>query len=175
MIVVMDKSATKEMTDHVLHVIEERGLRGEAMFGDQRTAIGVIGEKEKLDEGQVIRLPGVKEILLVSKPYKKVSREYKPEDSVIEVKSVKFGTGKPVIIAGIGSATDTHCVHNREHLLDLKAVRISAEKAYKMAKVKARDIDVAELHDAFIFLELCLAEESRGKIAGANHHRNGSA
>jgi acetyl-CoA C-acetyltransferase len=67
---------------------------------------------------------------------------------------------KPVIVAGIGSATDTHCVHNRKDLLDLKAVRISAEKAYKMAKVKAKDIDVAELHDAFIFLELCLAEEA---------------
>ena len=96
----MSKDATREMTDHVLHVIEEHDLKGEAMFGTQRTAIGVIGDKQKLNEGQVVRLPGVKEILLVSKPYKKVSREYKPEDSIVEVGSVKFGTNKPVIIAG---------------------------------------------------------------------------
>ncbi len=67
---------------------------------------------------------------------------------------------KPVRIAGIGSATDTHCVHNREDPLDLKAVRISAEKAYKMAGIKPKQISFAELHDAFVFLELCLAEES---------------
>jgi len=100
MIVVMHKDATREMTEHVLHIIEEHGLRGEAMFGDQRTAIGVIGEKEKLDEGKVMRLAGVKEILLVSKPYKKVSREYKPENTVVKVGNAEFGTPNPVIIAG---------------------------------------------------------------------------
>jgi len=78
---------------------------------------------------------------------------------------------KPVIVAGIGAATDTHCVHNRSDLLDLKAVRLSAERAYEMAGVSAKDIDLAELHDAFIFLELCLAEEAgffeRGKAIDA--------
>jgi len=78
---------------------------------------------------------------------------------------------KPVFVSGIGSATDTHCVHNRKDLLKLDAVRLSAEKAYKMAGVKASDIDLAELHDAFIFLELCLAEEAglfpRGKAIEA--------
>jgi len=66
----------------------------------------------------------------------------------------------PVRVAGIGSATDTHCVHNRADLLELKAVRLSAERAYAMAGVTAKDIDFAELHDAFVFLELCLAEEA---------------
>ncbi len=67
---------------------------------------------------------------------------------------------EPIRVAGIGSATDTQCVHNRKELLELKAVRLSAEQAYEMAKVKPDDIDFAELHDAFIFLELCLAEEA---------------
>ncbi len=100
MIIVMHKDATREMTEHVLDVIKDHDLRGEAMYGDQRTAIGVIGEKEKLDEGKVMRLPGVKEILLVSKPYKKVSREYKPENTVVKIGNVEFGAGPPVIIAG---------------------------------------------------------------------------
>ena len=97
----MEKNATQEMVDHVLHIVEEHDLKPEPMYGTQRVAIGVIGEKSKLDEGRVSRLPGVKEILVISKPYKRVSREYQPEDSVVEVGDVKFGGENPaVIIAG---------------------------------------------------------------------------
>lgn len=100
MIIVMQKNATREMTDHVLSTIENHGLRGEAMFGEQRTAIGVIGDKDKLEGGNVLRLPGVKEILMVSKPYKKVSREYRPENTIVKVGNAEFGSGQPVMIAG---------------------------------------------------------------------------
>ncbi|PKL11222.1 MAG: acetyl-CoA acetyltransferase [Spirochaetae bacterium HGW-Spirochaetae-8] len=66
---------------------------------------------------------------------------------------------KPVRIAGIASATDTHCVHNRKDPLRLEAVRIAAEKAYVMAGLKPSDISFAELHDAFSILELAISEE----------------
>ncbi len=78
---------------------------------------------------------------------------------------------KPVRIAGVGSATDTHCVHNRKDPLDLKAVRTAAEKAYAMAEIGPGDVSFAELHDAFTILELAIAEEvglfERGKAAEA--------
>lgn len=74
---------------------------------------------------------------------------------------------KPIRIAGVASATDTHCVHNRKDPLKLEAVRIAAEKAYKMAGLKPSDISFAELHDAFSILELAISEEvgffERGK------------
>ncbi len=74
---------------------------------------------------------------------------------------------KPIRIAGVASATDTHCVHNRKDPLQLNAVRIAAEKAYKMAGVGPKDISFAELHDAFSILELAISEEvgffERGK------------
>ncbi len=74
---------------------------------------------------------------------------------------------KPVRIAGVASATDTHCVHNRQDPLKLEAVRIAGEKAYKMAGMGPKDIDFAELHDAFVILELAISEEiglfERGK------------
>lgn len=74
---------------------------------------------------------------------------------------------KPVRIAGVASATDTHCVHNRQDPLQLNAVRIAGEKAYKMAGMGPKDIDFAELHDAFVILELAISEEvglfERGK------------
>lgn len=74
---------------------------------------------------------------------------------------------KPIRIAGVASATDTHCVHNRQDPLKLEAVRIAGEKAYKMAGMGPKDIDFAELHDAFVILELAISEEiglfERGK------------
>jgi len=74
---------------------------------------------------------------------------------------------KPIRIAGVGSATDTHCVHNRKDPLQLNAVRIAGEKAYAMAGLKPEDISFAELHDAFVILELAISEEvgffERGK------------
>ena len=74
---------------------------------------------------------------------------------------------KPIRIAGVASATDTHCVHNRKDPLKLEAVRIAGEKAYKMAGLGPQDISFAELHDAFVILELAISEEiglfERGK------------
>ena len=74
---------------------------------------------------------------------------------------------KPIRVAGVASATDTHCVHNRKDPLQLNAVRIAAEKAYKMAGIGPKDISFAELHDAFSILELAISEEvgffERGK------------
>ena len=85
-----------------------------------------------------------------------------------------FGRKPFVRVAGIASATDTHVVANRENPSDLLAVRLSAEKAYKMAGMKPEDIDVAELHDAFQILEIEESEETglfprgQGHIAARN-------
>ena len=70
-----------------------------------------------------------------------------------------FTKRPPVYITGIGSATDTHCVHNRKDPLVLDAVRLAAERAYAMAKLTPADISFAELHDAFVILELAISEE----------------
>jgi len=79
----------------------------------------------------------------------------------------KLFAKKPIRIAGIGAATDTHCVHNRKDPLVLDAVRLSSERAYRMAGVGPQDISVAELHDAFVIFELLNSEEvgffERGK------------
>ena len=62
-------------------------------------------------------------------------------------------------LAGVGQATDTHCVHERAEPTDLLAVRGAAKQAFKMAGVKPSDVDVAELHDAFTILEIVESEE----------------
>jgi len=64
----------------------------------------------------------------------------------------------PVLIAGFGQATDTHTLQERDDPTDLKAVTLAAQQAFDMAKLKPKDIDVAELHDAFTILEIAESE-----------------
>jgi len=71
------------------------------------------------------------------------------------------GLGKPkVVVAGFGQATDTHTVHEREDPTDLKAVRLAAQRAFEMAKLAPKDVDLAELHDAFTILEIAESEHA---------------
>ena len=65
-----------------------------------------------------------------------------------------------VMLAGVGQATDTHTLQERSDPTDLKAVTIASEKAFAMAGIKPKDIDVAELHDAFTILEIAESEHA---------------
>ena len=68
---------------------------------------------------------------------------------------------KPAVtIAGFGQATDTHTLQERDDPTDLKAVTIAAQKAFTMAGIKPKDVDVAELHDAFTILENAESEHA---------------
>ncbi|MFW9818495.1 MAG: acetyl-CoA acetyltransferase [Candidatus Thorarchaeota archaeon] len=79
----------------------------------------------------------------------------------------------PILISGIGQATDTHIIFEREDITTLKALRISSNQAYKMAKKSPKDISVAELHDAFEILEAVQSEDigffDKGEGAKAAH------
>jgi acetyl-CoA C-acetyltransferase len=67
---------------------------------------------------------------------------------------------RPLVrLAGVGQATDTHAVHEREEPTDLLAVRRAAAKSFEMAGLAPSDVDVAELHDAFTILEIVESEE----------------
>jgi acetyl-CoA C-acetyltransferase len=67
---------------------------------------------------------------------------------------------RPMIrLAGVGQATDTHCVHERPDPTELTAVKEAAKKSFSMAGVKPKDVSVAELHDAFTILEIAESEE----------------
>ncbi len=65
-----------------------------------------------------------------------------------------------VVISGFGQATDTHTLAEREDPTDLKAVTMATKQAYEMAGVGPKDIDVAELHDAFSILEIAESEHA---------------
>ncbi len=76
----------------------------------------------------------------------------------LELAKTKFKDHPLVVITGSGHATDTIALHSREDITTIKAARISAERAYKMAGVGPADIDFAEVHDCFTIAEIMVTE-----------------
>jgi 3-deoxy-7-phosphoheptulonate synthase len=83
MLVVMQAHATEEQIRAVCQKIELMGYRPHAMPGATRTAIGVTGNQGEVEEGTLGEMPGVQEVIRVSKPYKLVSRDVKEENTVL--------------------------------------------------------------------------------------------
>ena len=100
MLVVMEKSATPEQIEQVVKVIEGRGCEARPIPGGDRVSIGVLKNKGPVDGALFIGLPGVKDAVPITKPYKLVSRETKPEDTLIQVGEATIGNGHLTIIAG---------------------------------------------------------------------------
>src|SRR5215470_703067 len=83
MLVVMQAHATEEQVRAVCQKIEALGYRAHALPGAQRTAIGITGNRGEVEPGTLEEMPGVQELIRVSKPYKLVSRDVKPENTII--------------------------------------------------------------------------------------------
>lgn len=96
----MKPNATQADIDRVVGVIETLGLRGHAMPGENRTAIGVTGNKGSIDPAHFENLPGVAEAIRVTQPYKLISRDLRPEKSVVKVGNASIGGEELAIIAG---------------------------------------------------------------------------
>ena len=71
----------------------------------------------------------------------------------------KISKKAPVKIVGVGHATDSIALHSRKDLTTLNSTVLAAQQAYKMAKVKPSDIDVAEVHDCFTIAEIVVSED----------------
>ncbi len=111
MLIVMKQNATPEQVEAVVERVRSLGLTPHAIPGAQRTAIGITGNKGGLEGAPFEGLEGVGEVLRVSQPFKLVSREVQPEDTVIDVGGVQLGGKAIVVMAGPCS------VESREQLL----------------------------------------------------------
>ncbi|MFY9673494.1 MAG: 3-deoxy-7-phosphoheptulonate synthase [Terriglobales bacterium] len=101
MLVVMQAQATEEQVRAVCQKIESLGYRAHSIPGAQRTAIGITGNKGEIDQGALDDLPGVQEVIRVSKPYKLVSRDTKPDNTILKfANGVTIGGPNLVIMAG---------------------------------------------------------------------------
>ncbi|OLC07166.1 MAG: 3-deoxy-7-phosphoheptulonate synthase [Gemmatimonadetes bacterium 13_1_40CM_70_12] len=101
MLIVMRHGATDAEIQRVVAVIEELGYKAQPMPGAQRTAVGLVGNDGRVDASRLEALPGVQEIIHVSRPYKQVSREWKSENTVVRLPGgVAVGGTEVVAIAG---------------------------------------------------------------------------
>ena len=102
LIVVMSAGSTEANVEAVRRHLTERGLRANLSEGVERTVIGVIGEIPAELEDELALLEGVGEVVRISKPYKLSSREFHPENSVIEIGDggPRVGGGELVVFAG---------------------------------------------------------------------------
>src|SRR5690349_23548164 len=98
----MQAHASEEQVRAVCERVEALGYRAHALPGAQRTAIGVTGNRTEVEPGTLDEMPGVQELIRVSKPYKLVSRDVKAENTVITFPGTDATFGGPglAIIAG---------------------------------------------------------------------------
>ncbi len=101
MLIVMRRGAEEEEIRGVVAVIEELGYRAHALPGRHRTSIGVVGNEGRLDGSRLSQLPGVEEVIHVTRPYKLASRDWHEEPSVVRLAGgVTIGGPDVVVMAG---------------------------------------------------------------------------
>ena len=134
MLVVMENHATPEQIERVVKTIEEVGYAARPMPGETRTTVGLVGNDGRVDGSRVEGLPGVAEVIHVSKPYKQVSREWRGENTIVTIApGVSFGGTSIQVIAGPCS------VESEEQILAAaRAVRDGGATALRGGAFKPR-------------------------------------
>jgi 3-deoxy-7-phosphoheptulonate synthase len=100
MLIVMKADATDLQIEAVLRVIEELGFKAHPMPGATRTAIGITGNQGSVDRSHFETLPGVAEAIRVSKPYKLITLDLRPDKSIVRIGDAAIGGDELAIIAG---------------------------------------------------------------------------
>jgi 3-deoxy-7-phosphoheptulonate synthase len=100
MLIVMNSGASEAEIANVIRVIESLGFRAHSLPGANRTAIGITGNSGAVDLSHFENLPGVAEAIRVTKPYKLITLDLRPERTVVDIGGAKIGDGSLAIIAG---------------------------------------------------------------------------
>lgn len=100
MLIVMRRDADETQIEKVIGALEANGYKARPIPGGDRVSIAVLFNKAPVDAAWVQELPGVKEAIAVTRPFKLVSRETKAEDTIVHVGGVDIGGDQMVVIAG---------------------------------------------------------------------------
>ena len=100
MIAVLKPNATKEQREHLISWLERQELEVHISEGKDYTVLGLVGDTSKIDKELLQSLDIVSNVQVVSEPYKKCNRKFHPDDTVIDLGSVKIGGGNFCMIAG---------------------------------------------------------------------------
>jgi 3-deoxy-7-phosphoheptulonate synthase len=134
MIVNMKDTATEQQIEHVIERVREAGYQAHVTRGTERTIVAAVGSGRRHEIEALQAAPGVDNIVPIAQPYKLVSRQVRPEGSIVDVAGVRIGNGEPVVvIAGPCS------VESREQLMTTaRAVKSAGARMLRGGAYKPR-------------------------------------
>jgi 3-deoxy-7-phosphoheptulonate synthase len=132
MIVVMETVATQAQVQDVIQRVEEFGFGTRIIVGTERSIVGILGSPlpDSLQEALQL-LPGVEQVVRISKRYKLVSREFHPVDSIVQVRDVAIGGPEVVVIAGPCSVESEQQILETAHAVKAAGASMLRGGAYK--------------------------------------------
>jgi 3-deoxy-7-phosphoheptulonate synthase len=134
MLIVMHHHARPEQVAAVVEAVRALGFTPQAIPGENRVAIGVLGNQGYVDEGPFRDLPGIQELIHVTKPYKLVSRDFHPADTAVTVGGAQVGWCHELVVIA-GPCT----VESREQVLaTARAVRAAGARVLRGGAFKPR-------------------------------------
>src|SRR5215470_14045282 len=130
MVVVMQERATEQQIDSVIARLIELGMDVHRSSGATRTVLGVVGAR-KIEPALIQILDGVHEVLRITEPYKRASRTFKPEDTIVSVGDVRIGGDEVIVMAGPCSAETEEQVHATAAAVKRAGAKILRGGAFK--------------------------------------------
>jgi 3-deoxy-7-phosphoheptulonate synthase len=131
MLIVMKNNATEEEINGVVKKIESLGFNARPIPGSNRTAIGIIGNQNYIDDFHFEKLPGIRQLIHVTRPYKLASREFHPDNTVVYIDELPIGTEAFTIIAGPCSVENENQLFQTAEFLANSGIKILRGGAYK--------------------------------------------
>ncbi|WP_199615638.1 3-deoxy-7-phosphoheptulonate synthase [Paenibacillus alkalitolerans] len=133
MIAILSNKAGEERIREIVHHIEKHGLQAHVSRGTDRTVVGIIGNAVPTLAEQLRQMKDVESVIKISKSYKLASREFHPEDTVIEIKGVRIGADELVIMGG------PCAVESREQIMEIaKHVKAAGAQVLRGGAFKPR-------------------------------------
>ena len=132
MIVICEAKATEEQISSIRQKIRDAGLDVHRSDGAEYTVIGIVGDIKRLDASAIQTMPGVREIVRVSSPYKLAGREFHPEDTIVRVgENCLIGGMDVVVMAGPCAVEDDEQIEVCAEAVAANGAQILRGGAYK--------------------------------------------
>lgn len=133
MIAITSNNVSEERIQEIVHHIEQYGLQAHVSRGTDRTVIGIIGKFEPALAEQLRQMKGIEDVVRISKSYKLASRDFHPDDTIIEVKGIKIGGDELIVMGG------PCAVENKEQIDEIaRLVKVAGGQVLRGGAFKPR-------------------------------------
>ncbi|WP_171333228.1 3-deoxy-7-phosphoheptulonate synthase [Enterococcus cecorum] len=131
MIIIMKPRATKEQLNKVIQRVEAEGLTYQLNQGSEQVVLGLIGDTRSIQDVAFLSYEGVEKTMRISNTYKLTSREFHPQDTVVDVDGVKIGDGSFVTMAGPCSIEGLEQIRETARMAKASGAKILRGGAFK--------------------------------------------